>query len=173
MSRFQRFKEKFINMILDHPKKMMGVGFFLFVVQVLGLLNNPQTDFTPRVWFHPKSNQIKDLDLFEKRFGGDQYIALGVFNDQKVISKEFIDTVLELTKELQYLGEVVRVDSISNFNYINTQDDDITISPLIEDSDDLDKVSKRVNDVDEIVDKLELFPGAADGAAPPAPTVTA
>jgi predicted RND superfamily exporter protein len=128
--------------------------FFYSIVFAIGVFN-ATTDFTPRVWFSPDSKEIKNLDLFEKRFGGDQFISVGVYNDgNKVATHDFLDLVLKLTDELQYLDEVIRVDSISNFNYISTEMDDITITPLFEEGFDPKQVQSRFDEIEELKNNI-------------------
>jgi predicted RND superfamily exporter protein len=154
MTRFEQFRERFIERILKYPKTFIFVGFFYSIVFAIGVFN-ATTDFTPRVWFSPDSKEIKNLDLFEKRFGGDQFISVGVYNDgNKVATHDFLDLVLKLTDELQYLDEVIRVDSISNFNYISTEMDDITITPLFEEGFDPKQVQSRFDEIEELKNNI-------------------
>lgn len=153
MRKFEQFRDKFIDLILEKPWQLLCLGLVPAILFATGLLNIT-SDFTPRIWFHPESEQVQNLNLFERRFGGDQFIALGIHNGQKVIGKEFLDTIVAVTEELQYLENVVRVDSLSNFNFIETQLDDINITPLVGDDFDVKEVQRKSENLDEIKNSI-------------------
>lgn len=150
---FQRFKEYFISNIVNRPKLSLGIGFLLFIILSYGTLSI-RSNFTPRIWFDPDSPQIQALDAFEKRFGGDQILAIGYYSKKKILSPKILEELQKLTEEMWLMPSVIRVDSITNFNTITAVGDDIEISPLVDDSKDFDTIIKDIKSLDELKDNL-------------------
>jgi predicted RND superfamily exporter protein len=146
---FEEYQSRFIEFILRFPKLCLSIAIFLFLVLSLGILR-VDADFTPKIWFPSDSKEIKNFNLFERRFGGDQFIALGVFHENGIQDRIFIETIKELSKKLQYLPNILRVESITDFNYIKTINDDITIAPLVEDEFVIKEVIEKINDTPEV-----------------------
>lgn len=142
----QALRDKFINFILSRPKAALIVSFFIFIVSMMGI---PQitSDFTPRIWFPDEHPILRSLDEFEKRFGTDQVIALGLYHKDGLLNKERLEDIKEITDKMWTINSVYRVDSLSNFNHIQSSENDIEITPLFE-----------VIDPKEIMKKIDLNP---------------
>jgi len=142
----QAFKISFINFILNSPIKALCFGVMIFLCSIAGLFNI-KSDFTPRIWFEPDNEVILSLDDFEKRFGTDQVIAIGVYHKDGVLDQKRIELIEKLTQDLWKVKDVYRVDSLSNFNHIESTDNEINISPLF----------SELN-TEEIIRKIKLNP---------------
>jgi predicted RND superfamily exporter protein len=127
----QAIRDKFVDFIINRPRISFIIGLIIFVCSIPGLFMIT-SDFTPRIWFNDDTEVIKSLDKFEKRFGTDQVIALGVYHKDGILTKERIKAIEEITEKLWLISDVYRVDSLSNFNHIESTEDDINISPLFE-----------------------------------------
>lgn len=147
----ETFKEHFTNYIIENPKKSLSWAFCLFVVAITSVLSI-QTNYTPRIWFHKDSEQIQTLKSFEKRFGGDRNIVVGIYAKKGVIDQGSIKILKELTDKMWQVPEVIRVESITNFNNISTVDDDINISPLVDGDVDLKDLEFKIKGLDEVKD---------------------
>ncbi len=126
------------------------MSFLALSYGALGIKSN----FTPRIWFDPDSPQIESLNSFERRFGGDQNIAIGYYSKTKLLSPIVLEELKKITDEIWLLPSVIRVDSITNFNNIKTVGDDIEISPLVDDTKDIETIIKDIKGLDELKDNL-------------------
>ena len=84
-----------------------------------------------RIWFDSNSKIMKDYDKFRSTFSGDDNFILA-FEDKKGIFREKpIKTILELTKELKKIDGVQKVNSLTNYQYIKSEDDELTVEDFI------------------------------------------
>ena len=146
---FEDIKNSIIHRILQNPKATLTSGFVLFFLFISAIYTF-QADYTPRIWFAKDSKEIQNLDSFEKRFGGDQVIILGIYAKEGILTTKMIETVKEITEQMWQLPDVIRVESLSNFNHISSVDDDINIEPLIGENYNLNEVKKRVKETQEL-----------------------
>jgi len=84
-----------------------------------------------RIWFDKDSKIIKDYDNFRDTFSGDDTFVVA-FEDKKGIFREQpVTTILKLTQEFKMLDGVRKVDSLTNYQYISSEDDDIMIENFL------------------------------------------
>jgi len=146
---FKNIKENIIHFILEKPKATLLIGFVLLATMVMGVFSIT-SDYTPRIWFAKDSEQIQYLNKFEETFGGDQFVTLGIYTGENIIQKDTLDKIQELTEELWQLPDAIRVESITNFNYVDIDGDDINISPLVEDTSKREEILNKISKVKEI-----------------------
>ena len=88
-------------------------------------------DFTHKGFFWADDPKLLRLDAFERRFGNDDMVVLAVQSPSGIFDLETAALVQELTRKMWQVPEVIRVESIANFNWVHSQDDDIVIEPLL------------------------------------------
>lgn len=148
----QVIRDTFVDFIIKRPKTSLLVAAFIFACSIPGIFLIT-SDFTPRIWFNDDTEVIKSLDQFEKRFGTDQVIALGVYHKDGIITKERIKAIQEITEQLWLVKDVYRVDSLANFNHIESSNDDINITPLFEKLDP-DTIKEKINQNPDLYNSL-------------------
>jgi predicted RND superfamily exporter protein len=151
---FNNLKHKFIDILVNRPKQSLMICIVFFLLYIIGLFSI-ESDFTPRIWFKADSPQIQELDDFEKRFGGDQNLAIGFYSKDELLSKKVLSELQDITEDVWLLPNVIRVDSITNFNHVkNSGIDDIEISPLIENLENIEEIKKNIRSLDELKNNL-------------------
>lgn len=150
---YQTAKDTFIHFIIEKPKKSLFMAFLLFFLSILSIFTL-KSNYTPRIWFHKDSKEIQSLNTFERRFGGDQNILIGIYSPKGILTKQNIEMLKDLTDKVWLLPDMIRVESITNFNHISTIDDDINIAPLVGDNFNIEDLITKVNDLDELKDVL-------------------
>lgn len=145
----KKIQANFINFIINKPKTTLLIGLIQFILFTMGG-NYIKSNYTPRIWFDDDYPAIVNLDNFEKRFGGDQFLAVGYFTENELISEKSFDLIKKLTDDLWLLPDIIRVDSLTNFNNIKAEDNDINIVPLASDPLDIEKLKEEIKDIDEI-----------------------
>ena len=126
--------KQFSAFIVRNPKKILLLYLIILISMVPGLFKI-RANYTPRIWFNKDHAQIKALDQFEKNFGNDQKIIIGIHNKNGIFDKKTINLIKEITDELWQVSDIVRVESLANHNLISAEEDDINIIPFLEDSD--------------------------------------
>lgn len=127
---------KTTRLILDRPKLTLAVSLSLIALALLGITRT-RSDFSYRVWFWPDDPELVAFDAFERRFGNDEPTVVAVQSPSGIFDPSTAKLLTELTKELWRAPEVIRVDGISNFNWVHAAGDDIIIERFIPDDEEL------------------------------------
>lgn len=148
-TRFNTIKNCIIFHILKNPKATLWTGIIIFLLSISSLFKF-QADYTPRIWFSEESKEIQNLNNFEKQFGGDQFIILGLYSKKGILNSSVLEVLKKITEEMWQLPDVVRVESLTNFNHISSVEDDINIDPLVDEQYQIDEVKRKVEETQEL-----------------------
>jgi predicted RND superfamily exporter protein len=83
---FEKIKANFISFILNRPKLTLLLGLAITALFTVGG-SYIKSNYTPRAWFNDDYPQIVNLDNYEKRFGGDQFLAIGVYTRSELTQR--------------------------------------------------------------------------------------
>ncbi|MDA9189592.1 MMPL family transporter [bacterium] len=90
--------------------------------------------------------QLKVLDKLEARFGNDESLVIAIENEKGIFNKKTISSIREITEKMWETSQVLRVDSITNYNVTDVHGDDIETKSLIGedlDSQDYNQIKKK------------------------------
>lgn len=127
----QGFVHKLSRWIVDNPLKNMLWSFLLIAVLTPGLANFAE-DYNVRTWFRETDPNIKQLDKFEKQFGNDENLVIVVNSPSGIFDKESVEILREMTEKTWEIFQVLRVDSLINYNFTSADGDDILVEPFLE-----------------------------------------
>jgi len=109
-------------------------------VAILSLsLRNLSYEGSYRIWFDKNSDIIKNYDNFRSTFSGDDSFIVAFKDKNGIFNKKAVQTIIELTEILGNLDGVRKVDSLTNYQYIRGEDDDIIVEDFLYGDEDLDK----------------------------------
>jgi predicted RND superfamily exporter protein len=80
-----------------------------------------------RIWFDKDSHIMKSYDRFRSSFSGDDTFIVSFKDENGIFNKKAIDTILALTKEFKKIDGVQKVNSLTNYQYIYSEDDDLIV----------------------------------------------
>jgi len=123
---------------LDKNKYKIIVAITLLVAIMSISLKNIAYEGSYRIWFDKDSSIIKEYDKFRSTFSGDDTFVVSFKDENGIFNKKAIDVVLHLTQEFKSIEGVRSVDSLSNYQHISSEDDDIIVEDFIFSSDNLD-----------------------------------
>ncbi len=123
---------------LDKQKYKIIVLITLIVALLSISLKDLAYEGSYRIWFDKESKILRDYDDFRTTFSGDDTFAVAFKAEDGIFSKKAIDTILQMTQEFKMIDGVRKVDSLTNYQYISSQDDDIIVEDFIYDSENLD-----------------------------------
>lgn len=118
---------------IHYPKTSLILALSIFLIHLYGALNL-KSDYRLRVWFPDHNKDLQNLIEFEKEFGNDEVFVLGLQNDRGLFDYKGLSLIQDLTRDLWTVPDIIRVDSLANYNFIRSEDDDIAIDLLIPDS---------------------------------------
>lgn len=140
-------KDKLINFILTKPKQsiLLSIVFIVFTAAGMARLT---PNFSYRIWFDESSEFLQKFDQFEKQFGSDEMTVIMLESPSGVFDIETANTIIQLTDDFWKAPDVIRVNSLSNFNWTHANADDIEVEPLI--ANDIDLTQDYLNERKEV-----------------------
>ena len=123
--------EQIVGLAIEHPKRCFFVSllFFFALAPGLGLL---QEEYDIRQWLQKSDPLREQLKRFEGKFGSEDSLVIVVHNEQGIFNLKTAQALDDMTREAWKLPMVIKVESLINYNYIHTEDDDIAITPFLE-----------------------------------------
>jgi len=123
---------------LDKNKYRLIIFITLFTALLSLSLKDLAYEGNYRIWFDKDSKIISEYDDFRDTFSGDDSFVVAFKEEQGIFSTKAINTILDLTEILKKIKGVQKVNSLSNYQYISSEDDDIIIEDFIYDTTNLD-----------------------------------
>tara|TARA_Y100001970_G_scaffold291897_1_gene430913 strand:- start:532 stop:2127 length:1596 start_codon:yes stop_codon:yes gene_type:complete len=138
-------------------KSLLSIFFGLLIL----LLSLPgylflTVDFSYKGFFYDNDPMIKNFNSFERQFGNDDSIVMAIHSPSGIFDKESLELLQKLTEKAWLLPEVIRVDSLSNYNWVHAEGDDILIEPLIPEGEDFNQT--YIDDRKKIALNHEVLP---------------
>ena len=118
--------------IANNPWKSLAIGIAL----VLGLapgLGRVTANFTHTAFFTDDDPLLQQFNAFERQFGNDDAIVVVVDSPSGIFDVDSARLLQELTERMWRVPEVIRVDSLANFQWVHAAEGDIEVEPLIPD----------------------------------------
>jgi predicted RND superfamily exporter protein len=124
------FSQRFLSFIVARPFVTLAIGFAIIAAMVTGL-PKVRANFTHTAFFKADDPALLRFEAFERRFGNDDAVVAVVHSPSGIFDKESTDVLRELTEKMWLVSEVIRVDSLSNFQWVHARGDEIEIEPLL------------------------------------------
>jgi len=90
-----------------------------------------------RIWFDKDSKIMQEYDNFRSTFSGDDTFIVAFKDEKGIFTPKAINTILKLTDEFSLVKGIRKVDSLSNYQYIYSDEDDIIVEDFFYDASDL------------------------------------
>jgi len=126
----------YIN-FLDRYKYQIIIISTLIVAVLSISLKDLAYEGSYRIWFDKESQIIKKYDNFRNTFSGDDTFIISFKDEDGIFTKKAVDTILELTQQFKLIDGVRKVDSLTNYQYISSEDDDIIVENFLYDDSNL------------------------------------
>ncbi len=104
-----------------------------------------------KIWFDKESKILKEYEHFRTTFSGDDTFIVAFKDENGMFNQKAVQTILALSEAFKKIDGVRKVDSLTNYQYISSQDDEIIVEDFIKDFENLEE--KRVHAIN---DKLIL-----------------
>jgi predicted RND superfamily exporter protein len=126
-----KWANRWSKFIVNKPFYALGLFFITLLIFLPGILSI-QSKWSPRIWFDKDHPEIHKLNRFEQQFGSDTFISLGFHHPQGVFRNDVLKKIQMVTEKMWQVKDVIRVESISNYNMIRAEGDEIIINPFLE-----------------------------------------
>lgn len=121
---------KLVDWISMKPWQALLVGFVLLLAMIPGY-RWFSVDFSYMTWFFEGDPAVQEYRTFEDFFGNDETILIALHSPDGIFDKESATLVSELTEAMWKLPEVIRVDSLANFDWTHSVDQEMVVEPLL------------------------------------------
>ena len=125
--------EAVIRWVLGYPKSCIVFCILLFTALAPGL-GLFEEEYGTRSWWDEEDPVRVAFEEFETRFGDDGNLIVVLKDEKGIFNPNTVRIIKEMTEELQRLPNVLRVESLYNYNYVSTEGDSIVVSPFLEKS---------------------------------------
>lgn len=125
-----------VDLIQRRPWLTLALGLGLLVALVPGL-PRIQADFTHRGFFWDDDPYLIAFDQFERRFGNDDAVVVALHSPSGIFDADSMAVLQELTERMWQVPEVIRVDSLANYNWVHADGDELIVEPFIPDDQEL------------------------------------
>lgn len=152
------FISRLAHFLVRHDIASFVVGLLLLIASGVGLqwlgFSSDNRDF-----FGANNPDIQAVEALEDIYAQSDTLLFAVVGDGNLCTPETLTQLRAFTLEAWLLPDVLRVDSIANFNHSYSDADDIIVEALVpEDGDLTDRDAQRVQDIalisDELVNRL-------------------
>lgn len=123
-------RELILGWILVRPKPTLILSTLLFLAFIPGLFFL-KVDFSYRAWYTDTDTLLLNYDKFERIFGNDDSVVISIKNKNGLYNPQAISLIYKVTEELWKVPGIVKVDSLTNFDFLHVQGDEIEIAPLV------------------------------------------
>lgn len=127
---------RIVDFIRHRPWVSLALGFALMLSLTPGL-SRIHADFTHRGFFWSDDPLLIAFDEFERRFGNDDQVVVALHSPSGIFDLESMQILTELTERMWKVPEVIRVDSLSNYNWVHADGDELIVEPFIPDDEEL------------------------------------
>ncbi|RAP28298.1 hypothetical protein DID78_05215 [Candidatus Marinamargulisbacteria bacterium SCGC AG-343-D04] len=122
--------DRIIQFLVRSPVKALLLGVFFCCVVSFGI-SKLQIDFGYRTWFTEDNPKLQIFDQFERTFGSDEKAILAVHSPSGIFDDDSLRLIGQLTEDLWKVPDVIRVDSITNYQWVYSEEDEVFVEDFI------------------------------------------
>jgi predicted RND superfamily exporter protein len=119
-----------VRFIARHPWRTMLLALALAATSAAGV-TRARADFTHKAYFWDDDVHLQRFESFERRFGNDDAVVVAVHSPSGMFDLDSARLLQTLTERMWKVPEVIRVDSLANYNWVHARGDDIVVEPLL------------------------------------------
>jgi predicted RND superfamily exporter protein len=120
----------FVSFIVNRPWITLLAGLLIVGAFAAGL-GRLKANFTHTAFFEKTDPALALFNEFERRFGNDDAVIVVVNSPSGIFDQDSAQLLRELTERMWQVPEVIRVDSLSNFQWVHAKGDDIQVEDLL------------------------------------------
>lgn len=126
--------QKFVlSLIKDRSTLLISSIFVLAAFFSLGI-TKLELEYSIKSWFRSGDQYLLRYESFREHYGPDSNLIMMVKFKDKVSTPKNIKTLQNIEKDLWEIKNIVRIESLVNFNRTTAQEDEILINPIVPES---------------------------------------
>ena len=120
---------KYCNWLLSNRLKVFTL--LLMVTCFFGyFLKDLRFDSNYRIWFSEQDTYLQSYDKFITEFGNDDMFVVAFHEPDGIFNEKPIQTIMRLTDHFWKMTDVIRVDSLTNYQGVYASEDNIHVDAL-------------------------------------------
>jgi len=127
-----KYGEKTARFVTSHPWWSLVAGMLVVMAACMGL-GQLKANFTHTAFLEKDDQILKTFEAFERKFGNDDSIAVIVGSPSGVFDEETAALLRSMTAEMWKVPEVIRVESLANFQWVHATGDELEVESLLPD----------------------------------------
>jgi predicted RND superfamily exporter protein len=124
---------------LDKQKYKIVIFSTMLVALLSISLKDIAYEGSYKIWFDKDSSIMKNYELFRDRFSGDDTFVVSFKDEHSIFTPKAIQTILDITDEFKSIEGVQKVESLTNYQNITSEDDDIIVEDFLYDTQNLEQ----------------------------------
>lgn len=130
----QKIIEKYLALIKRSPKLLVVITLICLIGLSTGLAKfHSKNDV--RIWFEQDDPKLDTLNYLEKTFGNDETLVIVAHlpkdKEGDLFTAKRMEVLNDITTKAWQIPQVLRVESITNYNHVSSVENDINVEPLI------------------------------------------
>lgn len=125
--------QRLVSQIENHPWLSL-VAVALMVGAALPGFTQLHKDYTHKSFFYADDPLLMEFNEFEEQYGNDDTIVLAVHSPSGIFDEDSAKLLQELTEKMWLIPDVIRVNTLANYNWVHAQDDDLIVEPFFPDA---------------------------------------
>jgi predicted RND superfamily exporter protein len=138
---------KYIHFLDKYYKSILA--FIVLITLFFGFfLKDIAFDTNWRIWY-TKDTLVK-YDNYVDEFSYDDAVIIAFEDKKGIFNKNALSSIIRLTKKLEQIKYISKVDSLTNYQYVYTKDDELVVENFIKNLDNKEILYKKSLVVDEL-----------------------
>lgn len=115
-----------LQYIVNHPFRVLTISLSLLTILSAGIFNL-KPSFNHKAWFNQTDPAVKEYDQFSQIFGNDDFITVILKTKGSAILDRNLDLIRDITEQASMIPNVIRVESLTNYEFIESEGSDVNI----------------------------------------------
>lgn len=121
--------KKVAKFLVTYPKLVLLFGIAILILSGIGI-TKMQAGFGFKIWFAPNDPYLKAYEQYERDFGNDDSIIVAMYSPSGIFDQESVRLLKYLTDKMWTISDVIRVDSLDNYQLVSNNKGDIVIERI-------------------------------------------
>ena len=104
-----KYAFSFATLIVKKPIISITCFFITAIILAIGAQHTKE-EYSARAWFDKNHPNIEELDQFEKTFGSDETIIIGINHPNGLYDKKVLTAISDITEKLWLVKDIIRVE---------------------------------------------------------------
>jgi predicted RND superfamily exporter protein len=117
-------------MLLEKYRRLILAVIVLITIFFIYAIKDLRFDTNWRIWYTKET--LAKYDSFVERFGYDDAVVIGIYDEKGILNPKALRTIRRITEELDSIRYIAGTESLSNYRYVTSKNDNLMSRLLLE-----------------------------------------